>query len=77
MNMEFILFAASLFVGWNAYLHRTLHLKAYKAELDDLKAEVEKLKDRMYTNMATRADIERLEGKLDKLIDNMLKGRKR
>ena len=60
-------------MGW---FFKSLQTKADKSEIDLLRNEVSQLREHVFQNLATKNDLNKLEIKIDKLIDREL-GKKR
>ena len=62
-------------IGW---IINNLHNKATKEEVQELRSELKDLREKMFSTLATKEDFNKLESKLDKLIDREIdRGRKR
>lgn len=76
--VQYIVWVIGGLMGW---LFKSLHGKANKSEVDELKSEVQRLREKMFSlleTLATKEDFNKLERKLDKLIDREIdRGRSR
>ena len=76
--VQYVVWIIGGLMGW---LFKSLHSKANKSEVNELKAEVQKLRDKIFSlleTLATKEDFNKLERKLDKLIDREIdRGRNR
>lgn len=76
--VQYVVWIIGGLMGW---LFKSLHGKANKSEVNELKAEVQKLRDKIFSlleTLATKEDFNKLERKLDKLIDREIdRGRNR
>jgi hypothetical protein len=65
-------------IGW---IGKTLHGKANKSEVEKLEDELQRLREKVFSlfeKLATKEDLNKLEAKLDKLIDREIdRGRNR
>lgn len=67
--VQYLVWIIGVLMGW---LFKILHGKANKTEVDELKAEIQRLREKMFSlleTLATKEDFNKLERKLDKLID--------
>lgn len=67
--VQYLVWVIGGLMGW---IFRSLHGKANKSEVDELKAEIQRLREKMFSlleTLATKEDFNKLETKLDKLID--------
>lgn len=76
--VQYIVWVIGGLMGW---LFKSLHGKANKSEVDELKSEIQRLREKMFSlleTLATKEDFNKLERKLDKLIDREIdQGRSR
>lgn len=76
--VEYTVMAIVGIIGW---IGKTLHGKANKSEVEKLEDELQKLRDKVFSlfeKLATKDDLNKLEAKLDKLIDREIdRGRNR
>lgn len=76
--VEYTVMAMVGIIGW---IGRSLHGKANKSEVEKLEDELQKLRDKVFSlfeKLATKEDLNKLEAKLDKLIDREIdRGRNR
>lgn len=76
--VEYTVMAMVGVIGW---IGRSLHGKANKSEVEKLEDELQKLRDKVFSlfeKLATKDDLNKLEAKLDKLIDREIdRGRNR
>lgn len=76
--VQYVVWVIGGLMGW---LFKSLHGKANKSEVDELKAEIQRLREKMFSlleTLATKEDFNKLERKLDKLIDREIdRGRSR
>lgn len=76
--VQYVVWVIGGLMGW---LFKSLHGKANKSEVDELKSEVQRLREKMFSlleTLATKEDFNKLERKLDKLIDREIdRGRSR
>lgn len=67
--VEYTVMAMVGIIGW---IGKTLHSKANKSEVEKMEDELQKLRDKVFSlfeKLATKEDLNKLEAKLDKLID--------
>lgn len=76
--VEYTVMAMVGIIGW---IGRSLHGKANKSEVEKLEIEIKDLREKVFSlfeKLATKEDLNKLEAKLDKLIDReMDRGRNR
>lgn len=66
---EYTVMAMVGIIGW---IGRSLHGKANKSEVEKLEEELQRLREKVFSlfeKLATKEDLNKLEAKLDKLID--------
>lgn len=67
--VEYTVMAIVGIIGW---IGKTLHGKANKSEVEKLEEELQRLREKVFSlfeKLATKDDLNKLEAKLDKLID--------
>lgn len=76
--VEYTVMAMVGVIGW---IGKTLHGKANKSEVEKLEEELQRLREKVFSlfeKLATKEDLNKLEAKLDKLIDREIdRGRNR
>mgnify|MGYP000030254078 CR=1 FL=1 len=76
--VEYTVMAIVGIIGW---IGKTLHGKANKSEVEKLEEELQRLREKVFSlleTLATKEDFNKLERKLDKLIDREIdRGRSR
>lgn len=77
-TVEYTVMAMVGIIGW---FGKTLHSKANKSEVEKLEEELQRLREKVFSlfeKLATKEDLNKLEAKLDKLIDREIdRGRNR